>query len=234
MTMKRPGSRRTPPTRAASASSCCLTPAATSAFCARNSSTTAGEVGVRTQLGRLEGAAQVEVVGAAAADDDARAGPVDLVVVGQRRGVANQVGAFDQDVGRGEADAVAAQRIDREEADVGLLRLHRLDRSRGGVDDDELDRHAELVGERAREVDRDADTAPVAGVAARQDRIAEVDRRAQAPGRRERRRGVGRGGRGGVAQPAAASSSDAPPPARSVRRERDGGNEGKDKEFIVA
>ena len=50
ITMKRPGNRRTPPTRRASASSCCLTPAATSRFWARKRSVTAGDVGARTSV----------------------------------------------------------------------------------------------------------------------------------------------------------------------------------------
>ena len=80
------------------------------------------------QLRRLQLARQEEVVGAAAADHDARAGPVDLGIAGQRRRLTHQVRTFDQDVGRGEADAVAAQRVDGEEADVGLPALDRLDR----------------------------------------------------------------------------------------------------------
>jgi hypothetical protein len=50
ITMKRPGSRRTPPTRVASASNCCFTPAATSRFWARNWFVTSGEVGARTSV----------------------------------------------------------------------------------------------------------------------------------------------------------------------------------------
>ena len=60
--------------------------------------------------------------------------PVDLGIGGQRRRLAHQVGALDQHVRRGEADAVAAHRVDREEADVGLPALDRLDRLGGGVE----------------------------------------------------------------------------------------------------
>jgi len=45
ITMNRPSSSRRPGILRASASSCCLTPAATSSFCDTNRSTTAGEVG---------------------------------------------------------------------------------------------------------------------------------------------------------------------------------------------
>ena len=48
ITMNRPSSSRNPGRRTASASSCCLTPAAASSFCAMNMSVTAGDVGART------------------------------------------------------------------------------------------------------------------------------------------------------------------------------------------
>lgn len=48
ITMKRSSSRRNPPVFAASPSSYCFTPAATSSHCSRNVWTTVGEVGART------------------------------------------------------------------------------------------------------------------------------------------------------------------------------------------
>jgi hypothetical protein len=140
ITMKRPSSSRTPPSLRASASSCWRTPAATSAFWSRK------RLHHRLRRRRthdrrvLQRAREVQVVGAALADDDDMAGAVDLGVVAQRRIVADEVAAFDQHVRRRERDLGAALRVDREEADVGALVHDRVDRLGGAVDDDELER----------------------------------------------------------------------------------------------
>ena len=133
----------------------------------------------------LQLAREMQVVGAALADDDDVAGAVDLVVAAQRRAFANEVAALDQDIGRGERDVGAAQRVDGEEADVGALLRDRLDRLAGGVDGQQLDGDAEAPAELLRQVDRDAARGAGRRVAAGEDRIAEVDGGAQRSGRRE-------------------------------------------------
>ncbi len=183
--MKRPSSTRRPPTRRASASSCCLTPAATSAPSRRNVSTTVGDDGARTIVARVSSRGEEQVVRAALADDDALVGAVDLGVVLDPAVGAHEVRPFDQHVRRRERDQRAALRIDREEADVGLLALDEFDRLAGRVDRLEARGDAEPLRDLAREVDGDADRlAAVAGL--REHRIAEVDRDAQVAGRRER------------------------------------------------
>ena len=95
----------------------------------------------------LQRAREMQVVGAALADDDDVAGAVDLVVAAQRRAFANEVAALDQDIRRSERDVGAAQRVDGEEADVGALARDRIDRLAGGVDGQQLDGDAEAPAE---------------------------------------------------------------------------------------
>ena len=63
--------------------------------------------------------------------------------------------------------------------------LRRVEHLAGGLEGDELDRHAEPPPEFAREVDRDALGLASGFVLLRQHRIAEVDRRAQLAAGRE-------------------------------------------------
>ena len=60
------------------------------------------------------------------------------------------MGAFNQHIGRREADALRAQRIDGEKADVGLAALDRLDRLGGSVEAQEDDADAAVLSERPR------------------------------------------------------------------------------------
>jgi len=69
---------------------------------------------------------------------------------------------------------------------VGPARLHGIDRLGRGVELEQRQRHAELVGEGLCEVDRDTSGLAI-GSAAGEDRIAEVDRCAQRAGRRQQR-----------------------------------------------
>ena len=84
-------------------------------------STTAGEVGERTRRGGLQFAGEEEVVRAAAADHDPRAGTIDVLIALQGRGIAHQVRTFDDDVRRGVLHVGRAYRIDGDEGEVDLL-----------------------------------------------------------------------------------------------------------------
>jgi hypothetical protein len=161
--MKRPGRRRSPGSRARVGLE--LLPDA------------GGDVGVdgeefvdhlrrgrrAQQLRRLQLPAEEQVVGAAAADHHARAGTVDLGIGRQGRRLPHQVGTFDQHIGRGEADALGAQRIDREEADVGLTALDRLDRLGRGVEGQQHQADAELLARRRARSTETPTASPLAG-----------------------------------------------------------------------
>ena len=118
---------------------------------------------------------------------------VDFFVAGQRRSLADEVAAFDQDVRGSKGDVLAALRVDGEKADVGPRFADGFDRAPGGVEDHQFERHAQALGEGARQVDRDAENFAAAAVASGEQRIAEVDRGAQNPLRGK----VGAGGSGG-------------------------------------
>ena len=130
----------------------------------------------------LDVAAEVEVIGAALADHDVAAGSVDLGVVGERRVVAHQVGAFDEHVGGGEGNAGATARVDGEEPDVGPFLGdggHGLGRHFHG---DQLHLQTQQAGEGARQVDRHAGGLVAVGLLAGQHGIAQVDDGAQLAG----------------------------------------------------
>ena len=84
---------------------------------------TAGEVGACTPRGRLQRAREVQVVGAATAHGHAGAGAVHVLVALQRCVVAHQVGAFDDDAGRGVFHAGRAHRVDGREGPIDLRAL---------------------------------------------------------------------------------------------------------------
>ena len=130
----------------------------------------------------LDVAAEVEVIGAALADHDVAAGSVDLGVVGERRVVAHQVGAFDEHVGGGEGNAGATARVDGEEADVGPFLGdggHGLGRHFHG---DQFQVQAQQAGEGACQVDRHAGGLVAVGLPPGQHGIAQVDDGAQFAG----------------------------------------------------
>ncbi len=146
----------------------------------------------------LQLAREEQVVRAALADHHRRACAVDVLVDRAWRIVAHQPGAFDQDVGIGERDLGAALRIDRKEADVGRAAGDGIDRLRRRREFEGFQRHAQAVGQGLRQIDRHAARAPGGGVGAGEDRIAEVDRGAQAARRGEQGGGGGVGREGGA------------------------------------
>jgi hypothetical protein len=159
-------------------------PAATSTSPARRAASAAGALQPH-DLGRLEFAREEQVVGAARADRDAVALRIDLRVGRERRGLGHQVAALDQHIGRGEAQPFAARRVDGEEADVGLLVLHRVDRGGGLLEHHQFHGHAQAARELARQVDRHAQGLAGGGVLVGEDRVAQVDGSAQRAARCE-------------------------------------------------
>ena len=130
----------------------------------------------------LDVAAEVEIIGAALADHDVVAGSVDLGVVGERRVVAHQVGAFDEHVRGGEGNAGATARVDGEEADVGPFLGdggHGLGSHFHG---DQFQFQTQQAGEGTRQVDRHAGGLVAVGLLPRQHGIAQVDDGAQLAG----------------------------------------------------
>lgn len=98
--MNRPGSKRRPATRPASASSFCLTPAATSAPSAIKVSTTAVEVevGARTTSCMLQLANQEQIIGTPFANHDVMLNLVNLAVFHEQGILTHQIAAFDQHI----------------------------------------------------------------------------------------------------------------------------------------
>ena len=72
-----------------------------------------GALGAADDLGVLEGAGEVEVVGRALLDPDRDAGPVDLGRVAERRTDRDGVHALDREVRRAERDVLLPRRLDR-------------------------------------------------------------------------------------------------------------------------
>jgi hypothetical protein len=202
MTMKRPSSKRKPPRRLASASSCCLTPAAISLLLDEGIDDRR-RGGCADDRGVLQLAGQEQIVGAALAHDDALACPIHFLVGTDRRPVADEITALDEHIRRGERYACATQRIDGKETDVRLPVRHRLHRLACGIENHELDAHAEALRQCAGQVDRHAARCPRGRVGARQNRIAEIDRCTQRSGGREGRPDVIGGGHWGTLRPAA-------------------------------
>ncbi|CRE01746.1 Uncharacterised protein [Bordetella pertussis] len=148
-------------------------------------------------LGMLQGARQVQVIGAALAHGDALAGSVDVFVSLQRGVVAHQIGPFDQYIGAGEGNARAARRIDGEKPDIGFFPGDGVDRLPGGVEHPQFDASVQAPGEFPRQVDRHADG--LAGrIGAGQDGVAQVDGGAQLAGRQESRAQFGVDHHGGA------------------------------------
>ena len=163
-----------------------MPPATSAPPATQASATTSAAPGTRRNGGVLQLARQEQVVRAALADDDGGAGAVDVLVGPARRVVAHEVGALDQEVGVGERDLGAAQRVDGEEADVGRAAGDGVDRLRRGgkLDQSRAARPAARPARCARSTDTPRGAAG-GRVGAGQDRVAEVDRGAQ-PARRAR------------------------------------------------
>lgn len=125
-----------------------------------------------------QAARQVQIVGAAFADDHTVSGIVDLFVGADRRLLLHHVAAFDQRVGRGEGNVLAAYGIDGEETDIGVLRHHDIHRFAGGVHDHQFQFRIEQPGELGCQVDGYA-AGPARRVTAGEDGVAQVDRGAQ-------------------------------------------------------
>src|SRR5688572_15894026 len=121
-------------------------------------------------LGVFQRTREVEVVGAVAADDDAMAFAVDFVVGAQGRVFFYQIGALDLHVRGRLRDLGGARRVERDEGDVPAAGLAGFDDLAGGVEYDELHRHAETAAELARQIDRDPARIAAGGVARREDR----------------------------------------------------------------
>ena len=139
----------------------------------------------------LQRARQIKVVGRALVDRDADAGAVDVLDRLQRGILRHHVGALDQHIGRGEVDLGGAHRLDREEGDVPGAALQRIEHLAGGVEDHELERQAEALGQFPRQIGGDAQRLAVRPLL-RQHGIALVDRRAQRAGRGKTLTDVGR------------------------------------------
>src|SRR5262249_60416539 len=110
---------------------------------------------------------------------DPHAVAVDVLDGLERRVRRYDVGALDQDIGRGEVDARGAHRIDRQERDVPGALLHRVEYFAGGIEGDEFDRDGEALGQFARKLGRDPARLTGRRVLLRQHGIAAVDRRAR-------------------------------------------------------
>ncbi|KOF52733.1 hypothetical protein AD428_18315 [Achromobacter sp. DMS1] len=130
----------------------------------------------------LDFAGEVQVVGAALADHDALAGAVHVFHAGDGGVLAHQVGAFDDDVGRGEGDLLAAFGVDGEEAHVGLPGGDGVDRVAGGLEYRQFQFQAQAPGEFAGEVHRHAARLAGGRIGAGEYGIAQVDGSAQGAG----------------------------------------------------
>ncbi len=130
----------------------------------------------------LEFPRQEQVVGAASAHHDPGACPIDFLIALHRRIVSNQVGAFDDDIRRRVVHVRCPHRINGDERQIDLARLHRLHHTARRIEQHQLDRHAKaatglcckVYGDAARFSARAAD---------REDGIAEIDGGAKFAGR---------------------------------------------------
>ena len=102
----------------------------------------------------------------------------------------HDVAALDDHIGRGELDLGGAHRLDRQKHDVDLARFIASNALPAPSKQVSCARHAEPLGQLARERRRDA--ARIVGRAVRQHDVAEIDRGAQRAGRRQLLQNVGR------------------------------------------
>ena len=117
---------------------------------------------------------------------DAVPGPVHLGVVPQGRTAGDEIAALDQHVRRGEAQAVAAGRVNGEETHVGLLAPDGIHRQDGLLEQDQLDFEVQFASECTGQVDRDAARLAGGRIGVRQDRVTQIDGSAKPATGRER------------------------------------------------
>ncbi len=162
-------------------------PAATSTSPRRSQGRERGRRALQSDdLGLVQLTGQEQVVRAARTDRNPLARAVHLGVLGERRGLRNEVAALDQHVRGGEPEALATGRIDGEEADVGLFAADRLDRRRRLLEHHQLDRQPKPAGEFTGQIDRDANRVAAGRRPVGQDRVADVDGGPQGASWRER------------------------------------------------
>lgn len=137
------------------------------------------------RLRLFEFACQEEVVCTAFADRDPIVRSIDVLVRPDRRVVAHEIKAFDQYIGRGEGDFLAAHGIDGKKAEIGAFLTHGFDGFGGRVEDHPLEFDVQPLRKRPREVDRYAVGFARLSVPIGEDRVAEIDRSTQLAGRRE-------------------------------------------------
>jgi hypothetical protein len=131
----------------------------------------------------LEGAGEGQVVGRPLLDADTHVFTIDVSRRGDGRVLAHDEHALDHDVRRGEGDLRLARRLDRQEADVGAPRRHRLERLPRRIEADELYGHPQPRPQLTCNVDRHAGRRR--GRPLGEHRIAQIDRSPEGPCRRE-------------------------------------------------
>src|SRR6266513_1715996 len=108
------------------------------------------------ELGALEVARQVQVVGAFGVDGDANAFAVDVLDRADRRARRDEVARFDLQIRRAEGDLVRARGLVAEEGHVPGAGFHRVRQLSGGVEGNKLDGNSEPLAELAAQINRDA------------------------------------------------------------------------------
>ena len=107
------------------------------------------------------------------------ASTVHLGVVLQRRAFAHHVTAFNQDIRRGEIQALAPQRVNGKKADIGSFGGDGFNRLGRGFKNHTFQSNAKAIGQGLRQIDRHALGFAGLQVFACQDGIAQVDGGAQ-------------------------------------------------------
>jgi hypothetical protein len=146
-----------------------------------------GRVGARHahQLGVFQTPGEEQLVVRPGRRGDAHALTVNVRHRAQRRPGRHQIGRFDLQVGRGEADLALARRFGPEECDIPRACLRRVDHGPDALVGDDLDRHTEPLSQLSRQVDCHATGLTGGPVLGGKNEIRVVDSGAQLPGRCE-------------------------------------------------
>ena len=137
------------------------------------------------QGGVLDVAIQPQAVGAPPGSGDAHAPTIDLLDRRDRRAGGNQVRRLDLRVRLRELDLLRALGFRADQADVPDVGADGVGELTGGVERDELQRHAEALGKGPGQVGRDAVGVAVRAAARDEERVRHVDPRAQHAAGRE-------------------------------------------------
>src|SRR5699024_8184000 len=108
----------------------------------------------------------------------------DLIVVLQGRSVVHQVGPFNQHIGVGKGQGLAAYRVNGKKADVGLSVDNCFHRLGGSIVNDQLAGHPQVLRQCLDQVNGDA-RGTAGGISAGQDGVAHVDAGTQGAGGRQ-------------------------------------------------